>query len=92
MKLYIVHVGFYDNEIGIYELHSNFLVAAPDVHEVKKIVKNKDIFKNKKMHIDAVQEIDVVDGYKIILEKNPLCDSKLNNYNYHQINTPDVDN
>lgn len=66
-KLYVVHVGFYDSEIGIYELHSNFFVAAVDVADAKKIVKDKDIFKEKKMHIDAVQEIDIVDGYKVTL-------------------------
>lgn len=89
MKLYIVHVGFYDEEIGIYELHTNWLVAAPDIIEVKKIVKNKEIFKKRQMHIDAIQEIDVVDGYKVILEENRLCENKLTNYNYNQINIPE---
>ncbi len=91
-KLYIVHVGFYDDEIGIYELHSNFLVAAIDIHEVKTIVKNKDIFQRKKMHIDAVQEIDIVDGYKVTLELNQSCDNKFASYNYNEVNKPDVCN
>jgi len=91
-KLYIVHVGFYDDEIGIYELHSNFFVAAVDIAEVKKIVKSKDIFKKKQMHIDAVQEIDIVDGYKVTLELNQACDNKSTSYSYDEINTPDVCN
>jgi hypothetical protein len=92
MKLFIVHVGFYDEEIGIYELHTNWLVAASDILEVKEIVKNKEIFQKRQMHIDAIQEIDVVDGYKVTLEKNRSCENKLTNYSYNQINTPEVCN
>ena len=39
MKLFIVHAGYYDGEIGIYELHTNFLVAAANVSNVKKIIR-----------------------------------------------------
>lgn len=70
MKLYIAHVGFYDNELGIYELHTNFLVAATDAKAAKEVVKNKDIFIQRKMHIDGIQEITNVDGYHIKLEKS----------------------
>ena len=82
MKLFIVHAGFYDSEIGIYELHTNFLVAAEDINSVKNKIKIKDIFKNKNMHIDAVQEIEVVDGYRILLEKDLINDCKQTNYTY----------
>lgn len=85
MKLFIVHAGYYDSEIGIYELHTNFLVAADTVSDVKKIIKEKDIFKKKKMHIDAVQEIEIVDGYRVTLIEDQLGTSKLNNYDYTQI-------
>ena len=70
MKLFIVHVGFYDPEVGIYELHSNLLVVAPDPRAAKEIVKSKPLFVNKKMHIDGIQEIQHVDGYDIKLEAN----------------------
>lgn len=85
MKLFIVHAGFYDDEIGIYELHTNFLVVAESVADVKNIAKKKDIFIKKKMHIDAVQEIEVIDGYKIVLVKEQASTSKLTSYDYTQI-------
>lgn len=69
MKLYLVHVGFYDPEIGIYELHSNFLTVATDAKHAKEQIKNKKIFIDKKMHIDGIQEISHIDGYDIKLEK-----------------------
>lgn len=79
MKLFIVHAGYYDSEIGIYELHTNFLVAAANVSDVKKIIKEKEIFRKKNMHIDAVQEIEVVDGYKVTLVADQVGANKLNN-------------
>lgn len=69
MKLYIVHVGYYDYEIGMYELHSQFLIPAENAKIAKNIVINKSIFKEKKMHIDGIQEINNVEGYQINLEK-----------------------
>lgn len=82
MKLFVVHAGFYDPEIGIYELHTNFLVAAEDTLAVKKRVMEKEVFKRKNMHIDAVQEIDVIDGYKIILQENTTKNTSCTNYDY----------
>ena len=85
MKLFIVHAGYCDNEIGIYELHTNFFVAAKSAGEVKKIIKEKDIFKKKNMHIDAVQEIDVVDGYKVTLVEDQANMTTLTSYDYTQM-------
>ncbi|MBV9576269.1 MAG: DUF1543 domain-containing protein [Gammaproteobacteria bacterium] len=85
MKLFIVHAGYYDNEIGIYELHTNFLVAAANVSDVKKTIQEKEIFRKKNMHIDAIQEIEAVDGYKIMLIADQVGATKLNNYDYTQI-------
>lgn len=85
MKLYIVHAGYYDDEIGIYELHTNFIVAAHDLNEVKKIMREKEIFIKKNMHIDAVREIEAVDGFKVILEKNDTDTSKFTDFDYKQI-------
>lgn len=65
MKLYIAHVGFYDDVIGMYELHSNIFVVAESIQSAKEKVKNKDIFISKKMHIDAIQELINIDGYEI---------------------------
>ena len=38
MKLFLIHVGFYDPEImeGLYEQHSNYFVSVEDVKEAKK--------------------------------------------------------
>ncbi len=85
MKLFIVHAGYYDDEIGIYELHTNFLVAATSVWDVKKIIQEKHIFKKKNMHIDAVQEIEVIDGYRVMLVEDQENTTKLTNYDYTQI-------
>ena len=85
MKLFIVHAGYYDSEIGIYELHTNFLVAAANVSDVKKIIKEREVFRKKNMHIDAVQEIEVIDGYKVMLVEDQAGVTKLNNYDYTQM-------
>lgn len=69
MKLYLAHVGFYDEAIGMYELHSNLFVVAEDVATAKQKIKNKNIFTEKKMHIDGIQEISNVDDYEICLIK-----------------------
>jgi hypothetical protein len=85
MKLFIVHTGYYDNEIGIYELHTNFIVAANDIREVKNVMQKKEIFVAKNMHIDAIQEIEIINGYKVELVRHEENITKLNNYNYQQI-------
>src|SRR5688572_8940643 len=82
MKLFIVHAGYYDNEIGIYELHTNFIVVAANVGEVKKVIMEKEIFRKKNMHIDAVQEINVVDGYRVELIEDQTKITKLVSYDY----------
>ena len=69
MNLYSIHCGFYDEEIseGIYEFHVNIPVAAKDLEEAKSNVRKNIIFQKKKMHIDGIQEIKIVDGLKIEL-------------------------
>ncbi len=69
MKLFLVHCGYYDSEIGdgIYESHVNFFVAAENFEEARAKVKTKDPFKLKKMHVDGLQEIQSVDGFQIAL-------------------------
>ena len=65
MKLFQIHTGFYDPKDisnGFYEGHTNFFVCA-------KAVKEKKEFKKYKMHIDGIQEISSVDGYKVVLKK-----------------------
>ena len=71
MKLFQVHTGFYDPNIsdGFYEGHTNIFVCAKDEEDARKIVKEKTEYKMLKMHIDGIQEISVVDGYKVELAK-----------------------
>ena len=86
MKLYLIHVGFYDSDLleGIYEQHANFFVVAKNVREAKSKTRDKKIFINKKMHIDGISEICAVDGYKIKLEKtDPTTNAK--SYNYDEV-------
>jgi len=80
----MVHVGFYDVEVGegIYESHMNFFVAASNAKSAKKKTFNLEQFKNKKMHIDGIKEISDVEGYKVILEKSSYKNkSKVYSYN-----------
>ena len=69
MKLFLIHVGFYDPEIiqGLYEQHSNYFVVAGDIKEAQKKARQNPIYKRKKMHIDGIQELNVVDGFRITL-------------------------
>ncbi|MBC7458507.1 MAG: DUF1543 domain-containing protein [Bdellovibrionaceae bacterium] len=70
MNLYSIHCGFYDEEIseGIYEFHVNIPIAAKDLEEAKSKVRTNLIFQKKKMHIDGIQEIKIVDGLKVELK------------------------
>lgn len=85
MKLYLVHVGYYETDIGMYELHTNMLIAAPDVAIAKLAIKNKEIFIKKKMHIDGIQEIFHVDGYDIVLEKRAGITDSNKTYGYDTV-------
>ena len=71
MKLYLIHCGFYDEEIsdGIYEFHVNIPILAAHVDEAKKKVRVVPQFVAKKMHIDGIQEIESVEGYTITFVK-----------------------
>ncbi len=50
MKLFLIHVGFYDPEImdGLYEQHINYFVAAQNIKEAKKKAQLNPIYKRKK--------------------------------------------
>ncbi len=69
MKLYLIHCGFYDEEISdaIYEFHINLPVVAASLEEAKSKVRQNTIFQKKKMHIDGIQEISQVDGFRLDL-------------------------
>ena len=69
MKLYLIHVGFYDPDImeGLYEQHVNYFVVAENVVDAKKKARENTMYKKKKMHIDGIQELKIIDGYRINL-------------------------
>ena len=72
MKLYLIHCGFYDLDLceGIYESHVNLLVAANTFEEAKLRVRENKDFRAKKMHIDGLQEVALVNGYEVTLVHN----------------------
>ena len=88
MKLFLVHAGFYDKNVseGFYESHTNYFIVAEDVKKAKKKAKEIHEYKKKKMHIDGIREIDSVDGYNVVLERNEkrVQDSG-NNYSYDDV-------
>ena len=84
MRLFMVHVGFYDAEVGegLYESHMNFFIAASNAKSAKKKAFNMEQYKAKKMHIDGIKEISDVEGYKVVLEKSSTKNqSKVYSYN-----------
>ena len=86
MKLYLVHTGFYNSEImgGLYEQHTNYFVVAKNVKDAKIMARKNLSFKKNKMHIDGIQELNQIDGYRIKLVKDDLIDDMMI-YNYDDI-------
>lgn len=78
MKLYLVHCGFYDTEVcdGLYESHVNFFVAAESFEEARSNAKLLSEFQSKRMHVDGLQEIQAVSGYRVSLEQDQSLDNK----------------
>ena len=88
MKLFLVHAGFYDDNVsgGFYESHTNYFVVAADAKQAKQKAKLIPEYKDKKMHIDGIKEIDIVDGYKVSLKKGSDKPSSENNdYSYDEV-------
>lgn len=76
--LYLVHCGFYDPDLcdGIYESHVNFFVAASSNEEARAQAKRLPDFKVKRMHIDGLQEISAVTGFRIELTEDSTLGEK----------------
>ena len=77
MKLFMVHVGYYDKLIGegLYETHLNYFVAAEDAKDAKDKAHQIPEFQERSMHIDGMKEIASVDGYKVSLERDEASES-----------------
>lgn len=78
LKLYLVHCGFYDPELqdGIYESHVNLLVPATSFEEARANAKLDPDFQKKRMHVDGLQEIEAVRGYRVALREDPALEGK----------------
>ena len=71
--LFLVHCGFYDSELGdgIYESHTNFFVVADSFESARSKIKENQQFKLKRMHVDGIQQIEAVDGFRLNLNEDP---------------------
>lgn len=78
MKLFIVHCGFYDMTVnkGLFEGHTNFLIAAKNFAKAKSQAKSLPEFRRLKMHIDGIQEVVAVEGHTLELKYNPKLEGK----------------
>jgi len=78
MKLYIVHCGFYDasDAAAIYENHANHYVTATSFEDAKAQVKALKQFRSKHMHIDGIQEVVAVNGYRLNLVEDLTLQGK----------------
>ena len=78
MKLFLVHCGFYSSDVGdgIYESHVNFFVAAEDFSDARTKAKNLEDFKKFRMHVDGIQELRAVDGFRISLEADSAFEGR----------------
>ncbi|MCM0606648.1 MAG: hypothetical protein KA715_11205 [Xanthomonadaceae bacterium] len=76
MKLYMVHCGFYDLDLcdGVYESHLNLFVTGTSYEDARVRARLLPEFKNKKLHVDGVVEIQAVQGSRISVSE----DSALN--------------
>lgn len=78
MKFFIMHCGFYDNSdaAAIFENHANFYLAAEDHEDAKAKMKAHPKFKSMSMHIDGIQEIIAVDGFRVSLKEDKKLSGK----------------
>lgn len=72
MKLFLVHCGFTDPELGsgIFESHIDVFVAAEDFTEAKSKAKVLPEFKTKKMHVDGVLQLEAATGFRVVLAED----------------------
>ena len=86
MKLYLIHAGYYNSEImgGLYEQHTNYFVIAESVAFAKKKALEIPDYQKNKMHIDGIQELNVIEEYGIKLVKDNLKNDMVI-YNYNDV-------
>jgi hypothetical protein len=69
MKLFVVHCGFYDTDLldGVYESHVNFVIPAESFDDARAKVKLEPDFQKKRMHVDGLQLVEALKGYRVSL-------------------------
>lgn len=84
MKLYLVHCGFYDSEVceGLYESHVNFFVSAESFEDARAKAKLIPEFQGKRMHVDGLQEVQAVNGFRVHLEHDSRLENKTHIINF----------
>jgi hypothetical protein len=89
MKLYLIHCGYYDSEVGggLYESHINYFVCAESFDAARAKAKLIPEFAAKRMHIDGLQEIQAVGGYDLHLKENPSLEgsSQIINFKHRDL-------
>jgi hypothetical protein len=73
LRLYLVHCGFYDPALagGLYESHVNYLIPARSFPEAKARTKELPEYRERKMHVDGIEELQAVHGFRIHLREDP---------------------
>jgi hypothetical protein len=77
MFLFLIHCGFYDeltSSGGVFESHTNFFLVAENAEAARQKAKASEFFRSKRMHIDGIQQIEMVDGYRILLSREGAAD------------------
>ena len=69
---------------GLYGQHANYFVVAKNVRDAKKKARQNSIYKKKKMHIDGIQELNIIDGYRINLIWDDSSDDTVH-YSYDDV-------
>lgn len=84
MKLYLIHCGFYDADVsdGLYENHVNYFIVAESFEDARVKAKLIPEFKTKRMHVDGLQEIEMVSGFNVRLEHDPKNDGQTRVINF----------
>ena len=87
MKLYLIHTGYYDKNVGdgFYEQHMNILVVAKDAYSAREKVKKNQDYIDKKMHIDGIKQIDQVEDFDVILKKTGKLSKDDSHFTYDDI-------
>ncbi|MCB0341715.1 MAG: DUF1543 domain-containing protein [Pseudobdellovibrionaceae bacterium] len=64
-----------------------FFVAAESFAEARSKIKTHEEFKAKRMHVDGLQEIQAIDGFRVALQQDHAFEgkSKIINFKYRDL-------